>query len=289
MNEFIHLQSKNHSLIIKTARVPEVLHWGAKIAQIDEDLLLSTERPISQARLDVDVPLSLCPELGSGHFNAPGIEGHRDGLDWAPVFNLVATDQTTGAVEFTLRDDVAKLELTIELELDFDTDVLKKRTSVKNLGDSRYYLGKLSSTLPLPNHANELMTFHGRWCHEFQTQRQRFEHGGFMQENRRGRTSHENFPGLFVGSNGFSEQNGQVWGFHLGWSGNHQMRADVRSDGRRFVQAGELLLAGESILDADECYQSPWLYGCYSNSGLNGISQRFQQFVRQNIVKFPSR
>ena len=41
MNEFIHLKSKNHSLIIKSGRVPEVLHWGAKIASIDEDLLLS--------------------------------------------------------------------------------------------------------------------------------------------------------------------------------------------------------------------------------------------------------
>ncbi len=47
-------------MIIKVDRVPEILHWGAKIAQIDPDLMLSTERPISQARLDVDVPLSLC-------------------------------------------------------------------------------------------------------------------------------------------------------------------------------------------------------------------------------------
>ncbi|GAL11550.1 alpha-galactosidase [Vibrio astriarenae] len=287
MTKFVHLQSENHSLIIKTDRVPEILHWGAKIAQIDEDLIFSTERPISQARLDVDVPLSLCPELGSGHFNAPGIEGHRQGYDWAPVFTCTSIGEQPNSVLFTLVDEVARLELKIELMLNPDTDVLQKRTSVTNIGEGQYTLGKLSSTLPLPNHANELMTFHGRWCHEFQTQRQRFEHGGFMQENRRGRTSHENFPGLFVGTNGFSEQLGQVWGFHLGWSGNHQMRADVRSDGRRFVQAGELLLSGEVILGEGETYHSPWLYGCYSNTGLNGISLRFQQFVRDNIVKFP--
>ncbi|MFA0350045.1 glycoside hydrolase family 36 N-terminal domain-containing protein, partial [Vibrio sp. 10N.222.55.C6] len=136
---------------------------------------------------------------------------------------------------FVLEDTVSKLELTVEIKLDYESDVVQKRITVTNKGGSKYYLNKLSSTLPLPNHANELMTFHGRWCHEFQTQRQRFEHGGFMQENRRGRTSHENFPGMFAGTQGFSEQNGLVWGFHLGWSGNHQMRADVRSDGRRFV------------------------------------------------------
>lgn len=89
MTKFVHLQSENHSLIIKTDRVPEILHWGAKIAQIDEDLIFSTERPISQARLDVDVPLSLCPELGSGHFNAPGIEGHRQGYDWHPYLRAL--------------------------------------------------------------------------------------------------------------------------------------------------------------------------------------------------------
>ncbi|MEZ8715099.1 alpha-galactosidase [Vibrio splendidus] len=288
MNEFIHLKSKNHSLIIKSGRVPEVLHWGAKIASIDEDLLLSTERPISQARLDVDVPLSLCPELGSGHFNAPGIEGHREGLDWAPVFKTVRYDAQDQEVSFFLEDKVALLELKVEIKLDFESDVVQKRVTVTNNGSNKYYLNKLSSTLPLPNHANELMTFHGRWCHEFQTQRQRFEHGGFMQENRRGRTSHENFPGMFAGTQGFSEQHGLVWGFHLGWSGNHQMRADVRSDGRRFVQAGELLLAGESILEPEATHQTPWLYGCYSNSGLNGIAQRFQQFVRDNIIQFPT-
>ncbi|MFA0225262.1 alpha-galactosidase [Vibrio splendidus] len=288
MNEFIHLKSKNHSLIIKSGRVPEVLHWGAKIASIDEDLLLSTERPISQARLDVDVPLSLCPELGSGHFNAPGIEGHREGRDWAPVFKTVRYDAQDQEACFFLEDKVAQLNLKVEIKLDFESDVVQKRVTVTNKGSNKYYLNKLSSTLPLPNHANELMTFHGRWCHEFQTQRQRFEHGGFMQENRRGRTSHENFPGMFAGTQGFSEQNGLVWGFHLGWSGNHQMRADVRSDGRRFVQAGELLLAGESILEPEATYQTPWLYGCYSNSGLNGIAQRFQQFVRDNIIKFPT-
>ncbi|MEZ9660781.1 MULTISPECIES: alpha-galactosidase [unclassified Vibrio] len=288
MNEFIHLKSKNHSLIIKSGRVPEVLHWGAKIASIDEDLLLSTERPISQARLDVDVPLSLCPELGSGHFNAPGIEGHREGRDWAPVFKTVRYDAQDQEACFFLEDKVAQLNLKVEIKLDFESDVVQKRVTVTNKGSNKYYLNKLSSTLPLPNHANELMTFHGRWCHEFQTQRQRFEHGGFMQENRRGRTSHENFPGMFAGTQGFSEQNGLVWGFHLGWSGNHQMRADVRSDGRRFVQAGELLLAGESILEPEATYQTPWLYGCYSNSGLNGIAQRFQQFVRDNIIQFPT-
>ncbi|MGR5339814.1 alpha-galactosidase [Vibrio astriarenae] len=287
MAKLLHLQSKNLSLVFKIGRIPEIIHWGNKVATIDEDLFLATERPISQARLDVDVPLSVCPELGAGHFNSPGLEGHRQGADFAPVFQLESVIEGQGNVTFGLVDSVAGLQLDVDFILDFESDVLQQKLSIKNIGSQSYQLDKLTNTMPLPYHAKELMTFHGRWCQEFQTQRIGFEHGGFVQENRRGRTSHENFPGLFVGSQGFSEQSGQVWGFHLGWSGNHRLRADVRSDGRRFVQAGELLLSGEASLQPQESYSSPTLYSTFSADGLNGISARFHQFVREHIFRFP--
>lgn len=126
MSQLIHLTSHHHSLVIKVGRVPEIIHWGNKINALDDDLILATERPISQARLDVDVPLSLCPELGSGHFNAPGIEGHRDGYHWAPVFTLTDTEQTTQDVRFTLIDDIAALEMVIEIRMDYQSDVVQK-------------------------------------------------------------------------------------------------------------------------------------------------------------------
>ncbi|GAL02114.1 alpha-galactosidase [Photobacterium aphoticum] len=284
----LHLHSKNLSVVFKLGRIPEIIHWGNKITHIDEDLLLATERPISQARLDVDVPLSICPELGAGHFNAPGLEGHRNGKDFAPVFQLENHTVTDNSVTFALADRIAQLALTVTFTLDHDSDVLQQQLHIENIGDTPYQLDKLACTIPLPYHAKELMTFHGRWCQEFQTQRLGFEHGGFVQENRRGRTSHENFPGLFAGAKGFSEQSGQVWGFHLGWSGNHRLRADVRSDGRRFIQASELLLSGEMQLEPNATYTTPVLYSTFSAEGLNGISTRFHQFVRQQIVTFPN-
>ncbi|MFA0373073.1 glycoside hydrolase family 36 N-terminal domain-containing protein, partial [Vibrio sp. 10N.222.54.F6] len=100
-------------------------------------------------------------------FNAPGIEGHREGLDWAPVFKTVRYDAQDQEVSFLLEDKVTLLEIKVEIKLDFESDVVQKRVTVINKGSNKYYLNKLSSTLPLPNHANELMTFHGRWCHEF--------------------------------------------------------------------------------------------------------------------------
>jgi len=284
----IHLQSSHASLVIKVHPVPQIIHWGAPIGDLDADLLAAIQRPVAQARLDVNVPISLCPELGRGYFNAPGIEGQRQGCDWAPVFTTKKVDCTQHTAIFYLEDPLAALGLKISITLDAQSDVLQEQMTLTNLHKDTYQLDKLALTLPVPRHMTELMTFHGRWCYEFHTQRLPFQHGGFIQENRRGRTSHENFPGLFAGTQAFSEETGQVYGFHLGWSGNHQLRAEVKSDGDRFVQAGELLLKGEMPLQSGESYTTPTLYACYSDSGLNGCSQRFQHFVRQNILHFPT-
>lgn len=287
MNPIIHLTSNDCSLIIKVGELPEIMHWGNRIEQVDASVLTAIARVVPMARIDVDVPVGLCPGRGEGLFSAPALEGHRNGKDWAPVFVWRANQVSAQAAEFIALDEVAQLELRVELELDQESDVLRKRITVRNLGADEYQLIKLAATLPLPPHATELLTFHGRWSHEFQTRRRPFVQDSFVQENRRGRTSHENFPGLMAGTKGFSEQAGEVWGFHLGWSGNHQMRADVKSDGRRFVQAGELLLPGEMTLAADESYTSPWLYACHSSNGLNGISDAFHQYVRSQILRFP--
>jgi len=73
----------------------------------------------------------------------------------------------------------------------------------------------------------------------------KLEHDSFVIENRRGRTSHEHFPALISGTQAFSEMHGDVWGVHLGWSGNHRLRAEAKTDGRRYLQAEALYLPGE--------------------------------------------
>ncbi|WP_407702335.1 alpha-galactosidase [Vibrio algarum] len=289
----IHLFSANTSVVILSKSAPQILYWGEKLNHFDETVALITERAVSQARLDIDIPVTLCPENGRGLFSTAGIEGFRisaDGrnLDWAPVFETTEVEFDDTSASFTCIDDIAKLELKIALYLD-TSGVLRKSLSVKNLAVEPYHLSRLVNTLPLPHRANEVMSFHGRWSREFQTQRVSLEHGAFSQDNRRGRTSHEYFPGMMVGSSGFSEQTGEVWGFHLAWSGNNHVRCETKSDGRRFAQMGELLLAGETSLKNGESYSTPELYACYSDKGLNGIRTQFHRLVRSEILNFPNK
>lgn len=293
MNEtFIQLHSQQSSLIVKLSPAPEILYWGKSLQPLNEHTFpafeVMLERGVMQGRLDQDVPLTLCPENGRGMFSSPGIEGDRMGKDWAPIFNYSSHELDNNKAVIHCQDRVAQLSLTIHLAMDVVSGVLEKSLCLTNESTRAYHLNKLALTLPLPYRAKELLSFSGRWSKEFQPQRLLLEHGAFSQENRRGRTSHEYFPGCLVGVKGFSEQQGELWGFHLAWSGNHQWRAEAKSDGRRFVQASELLSPGEVILQAGEQYQTPTLYGCYSQTGINGIRSHFHHYVRTRLIHFSS-
>ena len=288
--EYLQLHSNTSSLILHLdSGMPEVLYWGARLDKTTDfaPMKRALSRPVPHCYPDEDIPFGLNPEHSQAYFGAPGLEGsHNDG-HWAPKFKTVQTKKTDNGLLFTCQDDLAGVQLKIEIQLDKDSDVLQTRTSVTNLKDTPYHLQRLANTLPLPAHTSELLSFNGRWCKEFQPTRRILDQAAFIQENRRGRTSHETFPGLIIGTPGFSEEQGEVYGFHLAWSGNHRMRAEVMSDGRRYLQAEELLLPGEVILEQNDSYQTPWLYATNSQQGLNDMSHQFHQFVREHIIQWP--
>ena len=290
MSNLIHINTDTTSLVIKAdTSLPEMLYWGKRLPEGTnlDTFFKANHHPVPQARIDTDTVVSLCPEHARGLFTAPGLEGCRQGDSWSPEFNLLETTQDGHRVKFLCQDPRAALQLVINLALNPDTDVLATSLTLTNQGDSGYQLRKLTNTLLLPTHAREIMYFHGRWTHEFQTERKKLDRSGFILENRRGRTSHEHFPGMMIGQPNFSETSGKVYGFHLGWSGNHRFHAEAMSDGRRYLQAGELLMPGEVELAPGDSYSTPTLYSTYSNKGLNGISQNFHRHVRREIVRFP--
>ncbi|MFA0076771.1 alpha-galactosidase [Vibrio artabrorum] len=279
----VEITGTDSQLIVELGDFAEILHWGVPVRGELANFRVSLQRPVPYGRLDNDVALSLSPELGRGLFSSPALEGHRNGLGWAPVFSITDVQQTPSSLLIESEDVRAGLRLTTELCLD-KHDVVKSRHTLTNIKSGLYQVNRLANTLPLPARANELMTYYGRWVHEFQTVRQSLLQGGYQQENRRGRTSHEHYPAMVVGTANFNEMSGDVWGIHFAWSGNHRLRADVKADGRRYVQAEVIYLPGEVALDEGESITTPWLYASFSSQGLNGMSHQFHSHVRHCIL-----
>lgn len=280
-----HLGNNNLDIILRTQPYAEICYFGKRLQNLNINSIDMLNPAVPNSRLDIDVPFTLCPEEGLGNFSSPGLEGHRNGKDWSPVFITKEVKKDNNNITIISEDDIAKLRLTSQLILD-ESGVLQCQNSLTNLAEQPYQVNRLSVTLPIPERAQELMAFNGRWIKEFFPHRTKIEHCGYLQENRRGRTSHEYFPGMIVGTSGFKEQTGEVWGIHLGWSGNHRIQVAVKSNGKRFIQAEALYLAGEISLSKGETVSTPWLYATYSDQGLNKMSQHFHQFLRTNIIKF---
>ncbi|MEM9034881.1 MAG: alpha-galactosidase [Actinomycetota bacterium] len=262
---------------------PHVLHWGRAIAgDVPSQIAAGLSRPLAHNSIDVEAPIALVTELGSGFFGSPGIKGSRpDGSGFAPRFRVEGTpvhDRDT--LVFDCVDEVAELRLRLELRLAPDSDVIRLRHSLTNLGSTRYQVDRLCVTLPLPARATDLLDFTGRWCDEFHSRRQTWDTGALINENRRGRSSHDHVAVLWAGTAGFDEQHGEVWGFHLGWSGNCRIMAERLADGRRYLQAGELLFPGELGLEPGETMEAPPLYAAYSGIGLGGVSRAFHRELR---------
>lgn len=284
------LQGANSSLVLSISESgPYIQYWGSRLKQMNTEQLQSLDfRQTAPASAEHEAPICLTPTSSSGFFGQPGIQVLGDGFYLDLNFELDRISQQDNELQIYCLDRGNHIEIKYLLKMDTVHDLLSIQTEVKNNSQSKVQLIHCSSgCIPLPQTITKITSFAGRWANEFISQTTDIFSGSFVRENRRGRTSHDSFPGLLLRNNQCSEPVGQAYGFHLGWSGNHFARVERLPDGRLYLQMGELLTPGEMVLSQGESYQSPLLYGCFSASGLNGISQKFHGFVRQRILTAP--
>ena len=283
MLELVRLTGTGTDVVVDVATsTPTVVHWGAPLGDdADLDALRDAlDRPTVAGSTGPVAPVSMVPLHADGFVGRPGLVGHRGGgRDWSPRFVPTAHRVEGNLLTIESADDVAELALTTTIRLD---DVLAVSSTVTNVGSRRYSLDALTITLPFADAADELLTFDGRWAREFHPVRRVWSDGAVVSENRRGRTSHEHVPLMFAGTHGFGEWNGEVWGVHLAWSANHTMLAERLADGRRYVQAGELLHPGEVVLEAGESYSTPQVIAVHSTLGLTPATWGFHRSVRRS-------
>ena len=287
--QFIQLNSLNASLIIDChGKTPTIIYWGKLLSKSTsaEMLTLLSSRQEAKCSLVVEAPISLSPLLGEGFTGSPGIEIVNDNCGWSlggELIDVIQTDDNN--VCFHTIDDIRKIKVVHNLSLHHDTDVLSAYTELVNLSEKSFIVNSCAApTIPLTDQMNKIMSFEGRWSNEFQCHSLDLFLGSFVRENRKGKTSHDNFPGMVMHNSFTHEQAGECYGFHLGWSGNHKMRAELLPEGRSYVQLGELLMPGEVVLLPEQSYQSPILYAGYSDQGFSGLSHCFHQYVRRELL-----
>jgi alpha-galactosidase len=301
VNAYVAMRAEGVSVVIDlvAGRLPAIVHWGADLGELDAAdvaaLVLSGVHPIGPNLVDEPGRVALLPEHHTGWTGRPGLSGSRDGKDWSPRFvttglvvdgievaasamepSLVSLG--TGVVEVIAADPDAGLGLTLRIELAAG-GLLRSRAELANTGSGSYQLDDLVLAYPAPSVAVELFDFAGRWGRERVPQRRALGMGTHLREGRKGRTGADAATVLHAGVPGFDFSSGEVWGVHVGWSGNHTHYAEKVFTGEQVIGGGELLLPGEVVLEQGESYTGPWLYGSYG-FGLDEVARRFHRYLR---------
>ncbi len=278
-------------LDVSGPHLPRVLYWGADLGPLADvevaALPLVAEQMHGPRPADRGVPFTLSPTRAQGWPGWPGLTGSRHGRASQPLFCLesVTTGERDGGDLLSYRGVDTFAELTLEGELELTPEgVLKHRqvlTSTAPATSAPYMVQDLMTLLPVPEDTVEVADFAGRWCDEAQPQRHALNQGTWLREQRRGRTGPDTPLVLFAGRSGFGARTGEVWGVHLGWSGDQRYLVQRLNTGTTLMGAGEILAAGEVSLGPAESVTTPWVYAVYSATGIDGASARLHSMLRR--------
>jgi len=288
MTQTYRLDDGRQTLVLasRETRLPEVVYWGAPLP-MDEDLAVLFEADqidVTGGMLDENPDLSICPEAVRTFSGQPGlIIRDSDGTPLLPKFCIDHVEEN-GGIHIVCKDDTLKLTYTAHFQADPDTKVITTYATLE--ADRPVHLHWFAApVVPAPQLSDEMIDFAGRWCGEFQMNSTAWSPGMRYRENRTGRTGHEHFPGLLVPCRGATNTQGQVYGFHYGWSGGHKMIAEELPDGRRQIQWGH---AARMEVAAAKRFETAPLFLTFSSDGLNGCAVAFQRHARDRIVTMPN-
>ncbi|WP_049563949.1 alpha-galactosidase [Streptomyces sp. SBT349] len=285
---YVHLRSAGTSLVLDCtgSGLPWVVHWGEDLGELSRDALAALARAevpqIASNNVGTVVPAALLPEHSAGWLGTPGLSGHRAGADFSTAFAVTSLQTAARSLTVIAEDVRAELELRVEVELT-DSGLVRQRATVSSRAAADaapFTLSGVLLTLPVPERATELLDMTGRHLRERTPQRHEFTLGTHLRENRKGRTGTDAATVHVAGERGFGFRSGEVWGLHVAWSGNQRSLAERTHAGVSLLGGGELLLAGELDLGAEESYTTPWVYGSYGRNGLDELAGRFHTHLR---------
>jgi len=244
--------------------MPEILAFGADVG----DVASVVARSNRVNGMDVPPPsATLLPTVGMGAFQWSAIAGHRDGRDFVIEFSNWRVEGSGADATLRAQDEETKLEIAICLSI--LAGALASRVTLTNRGIGVFTLDRcMAGSMIFPEGGAELTHFAGSWGREFQTRSEPLNARLWLNESRRGRTSHDRSPSLLL-----SSREGSL-AVHLGWSGNHVLSVDTLDDGRRLVHAGELFESGEVRLDPGDAYESPVAYFALHSAALRARLKR---------------
>lgn len=185
-----------------------------------------------------------------------------------------------------MKDRLANLYLHLYYTVFSDADVITRRTVLENKDEKPAVIRKLMSfMLDLFPAEYTITTFHGAWIKEMHRQCAPVGDGLYVVQSTTGTSSNRQNPGFFLAEKAASEEYGKVYGFNLVYSGNHYSGIERSHQGLVRVMSGINPHCFEWTLEKDAKFETPEAIMTFSDTGFNGASGNFHDFINRHIVR----
>ena len=125
----------------------------------------------------------------------------------------------------------------------------------------------------------------GSWARERIVEETKLQPGTFSIGSTRGTSSHVHNPFFAISRGGPSnENNGDIFGFALVYSGNHVMEAERNEVGRIRINAGINPMCFSWALNPGDEFQTPECVMVYSSTGIGGMSRTFHTLFLDHLL-----
>ena len=271
------------------ALIPQVRHLPGNGTALEgvclEDMALETSAPgLGDLRESmVTVRTAAGDALSDFRFEGAELLEEKPALEGLPS----SYDETERCR--TLRVTLLEKGGSFRLELLYTTfdscDVIARSARLTNLGDQpAEVLRLLSNQVDFPEQDYLLTTFNGSWAREFEMTRTPCGPGTIASGSRTGCSSSRANPFVMLQKRNADEDQGDCFGFHLLYSGDHYACACGNAyDKLRFLHGVQpegfswRLAPGESFTAPEAAMTCGW--------GLSDMSGNLHAFIREHVVR----
>ncbi len=186
----------------------------------------------------------------------------------------------------TLTDESNQVTLLLYYGVYGKTDVITRRAVIENGNERPLVIRKLLSfSVDMANDNYHLVTFNGGWIKEGHKQIEKLGYGIKVNASTTGDSSNRHNPGFLLAARGASENQGNVYGFNLIYSGNHYGAVELSNHDLLRVQLGINPHCFEWVLNQGEAFETPEAFMTFSHQGYNGLSHHFHDFINNHLVR----
>lgn len=311
-----HLYNKEISYIIRIMENGQIenLYYGKAIHDKEDFSYLHEDAMRSQMSICVPDPGTLSmqytkqeyPVYGTGDYRSPALSisqenGSRivnfvyvshtviQGKPSLAPLPAVYTDESSEAetLEITLHDELMDTDMTLSYTIYEEYPVIARNVRFHHKGAEKITLEKvMSASVEFPDMDYEMLHLSGGWGRERYVKNRRLEMGIQAVQSLNGTCGGaEHNPFLALKRPETTENQGEVYGFSLVYSGNFLAQTEVSTFDMTRVMLG---INPESFfweLEQGDRFQAPEVVMVYSDNGLNGMSQTYHRLYRERLMR----